>query len=35
LALMHRDQIDRLRQYVKGYPEKWHEDIQTILAETT
>lgn len=34
LALMHRDQIDRLRQYVKGYPEKWHEEIQTILAES-
>lgn len=34
IALMHRDQIDRLRKHVKGYPEKWYEEIQTIIADS-
>lgn len=33
LALIHHNQIDCLRKYVKGYPENWYEEIQTILKE--
>jgi hypothetical protein len=33
LALIHHDQVDRLRKYVKGYTENWYEEIQTILKE--
>lgn len=33
LALIHHDQVDRLRKYVGSYSESWYEEILTILKD--